>query len=104
MANMAALRAAVFSLSAKNRTYGGGVEINPPPVRGLRACRNEILMNIVKQLAFSNSPDIFYWSPKLRSSELKLTKSTYDRSAYQVTSDCGRRIQKLVPRYDESLH
>ena len=33
MANLAALRAAVFSLSAKNRT--GGVEINPPPVRGL---------------------------------------------------------------------
>ena len=29
MANLAALRAAVFSLSAKNLT-GGGVEINPP--------------------------------------------------------------------------
>ena len=28
MANLAALRAAVFSLSAKN--LGGGVEINPP--------------------------------------------------------------------------
>ena len=35
MANLAALRAAVFSLSAKN--LRGGVEINPPPpVRGLR--------------------------------------------------------------------
>ena len=34
MANLAALRAAVFSLSAKN-LRGGGVEINPPPVRGL---------------------------------------------------------------------
>ena len=34
MANLAALRAAVFSLSAKN--LRGGVEINPPPpVRGL---------------------------------------------------------------------
>ena len=30
MANLAALRAAVFSLSAKN-LRGGGVEINPPP-------------------------------------------------------------------------
>ena len=29
MANLAALRAAVFSLSAKN-LRGGGVEINPP--------------------------------------------------------------------------
>ena len=29
MANLAALRAVVFSLSAKNLT-GGGVEINPP--------------------------------------------------------------------------
>ena len=36
MANLAALRAAVLSLSAKNLTGGGG-EINPPPpVRGLR--------------------------------------------------------------------
>ena len=34
MANLSALRAAVFSLSAKNRT-GGGVKSNPPPVRGL---------------------------------------------------------------------
>ena len=33
MENLAALRAAVFSLSAKNLTGGG--EINPPPVRGL---------------------------------------------------------------------
>ena len=34
MVNLAALRAAVFSLSAKNLTGGGG-EIKPPtPVRG----------------------------------------------------------------------
>ena len=35
MANLAALRAAVFSLSVQNCT-GRGVEINPPPVRGLK--------------------------------------------------------------------
>ena len=36
MANLAALRATVFSLSAKNLRGGGGVEINPPPpVRGI---------------------------------------------------------------------
>ena len=34
MANLAALRAAVFSLSAKNRT-GGGLKSTPPPVQGL---------------------------------------------------------------------
>ena len=33
MASLAALRAAVFSLSAKNRT--GGLKSTPPPVRGL---------------------------------------------------------------------
>ena len=35
MANLATLRAAVFSLSAKNRT-GGLKSTPPPPVRGLR--------------------------------------------------------------------
>ena len=36
MANLAALNAAVFSLSAK-KTYGGGVKSTPPPpVRGLK--------------------------------------------------------------------
>ena len=37
MAKLAALRAAVFSLSAKN-LRGGGVDIRPPTVRGLRLC------------------------------------------------------------------
>ena len=32
-----------------------------------------------------------YWSPKLRSFELKLTKSTYDSSASQVTPVWGAR-------------
>ena len=36
MANLAALRAAVCSLSAKNLRGGGGVDIRPPAVRGLR--------------------------------------------------------------------
>ena len=50
MGNLAALRAAVFSLSAKNHT---GVEINPPPpVRGLRKkyyiLKKEALFPLVK--------------------------------------------------------
>ena len=36
MANLAALRAAVFSLSAKN-LRGGGLKSTPPPVRGLKS-------------------------------------------------------------------
>ena len=39
MANLAALRAAVFSLSAKNRT--GGLKSTPPPVRGLKVMHTE---------------------------------------------------------------
>ena len=35
MVNLAALRAAVFSLSAKNLTGGGGLKSAPPPVREL---------------------------------------------------------------------
>ena len=38
MANLAALRAAVYSLSAKNLT--GGLKSTPPPVRGLNICDN----------------------------------------------------------------
>ena len=53
MANLAALRVAVFSLSAKNLT-GGGVELNPPPpVRGL----------ILKGLVHTLTPDLASNSP-----------------------------------------
>ena len=46
MENLAALCAAVFSLSAKNLT--GGLKSTPPPVRGLMSC-------IIKQIAVYNS-------------------------------------------------
>ena len=36
MPNLAALRAAIFLLSAKNRWGGGGTYVPPPAVRGLR--------------------------------------------------------------------
>ena len=45
MANLAALRAAVFSLSAKNLRGGGGADNRPPAVRGLKLRVNESALN-----------------------------------------------------------
>ena len=45
MTNLAALRAAVFSLSAKN-LRGGGVDIRPPAVRGLKEQKLSLGSNI----------------------------------------------------------